>query len=419
MRADWALRKGLFPPRLGSIYTNTSFSGRKQTMVCYLTISDFCRQPQTTIEPGRSMPRSPARGGRHTRSPRAGRGGSVRPASTASTLPPAATIVSSVPRPMVGTSNRMSCCGLATLTTVKPPARQSAPARRMHSSVPSTASTASTAWSLTATLWPMSSRPISLAIRQPKSMSFHCQADGPRRGELSLVHEQLRCVIGGRARSGSPRRQTPSTIVPSSVSSRQSLRRVRKCGRNMRMVRQVGQMSQPPPALEQPHLVDLADHRGFGHAVPAEVADGAAELGQPDPAEIVADLGQRRDRRVRSRPGSRLRSLGGAAPRRRPADKRPQPASMPTRAGARRMVRCGASMRIAIAGMPRAARCLVGDAIRGRTFAPASAIATPARRDSAGRCSAARASLARTTRSAAVDRRAAASSAVAAFRAAC
>ena len=50
---------------------------------------------------------------------------------------------SSVPRPIVGTSNRMSCCGLATLTTVKPPAGQSAPARRMHSSVPSIASTAS------------------------------------------------------------------------------------------------------------------------------------------------------------------------------------------------------------------------------------------------------------------------------------
>ena len=34
-----------------------------------------------------------------------------------------------VPRPIVGTSKRMSCFGLATLTSVKPPAEQSCPAR--------------------------------------------------------------------------------------------------------------------------------------------------------------------------------------------------------------------------------------------------------------------------------------------------
>jgi hypothetical protein len=58
---------------------------------------------------------------------------------------PAAAIDSSVPVPTVGTSNRMSCWGLATFTTVKPPCRHRSPARRMQASVPSIASTASTA----------------------------------------------------------------------------------------------------------------------------------------------------------------------------------------------------------------------------------------------------------------------------------
>ena len=47
---------------------------------------------------------------------------------------PASIIVSKVPTPIVGTSKRMSCFGLATFTTVKPGAH-SLPARRMHSSV--------------------------------------------------------------------------------------------------------------------------------------------------------------------------------------------------------------------------------------------------------------------------------------------
>jgi hypothetical protein len=80
----------------------------------------------------------------------------VRPASIASTAAPAATSESSVPTPIVGMSNRTSCCGLATLTTTIPPDGQSVPARRMHSSVPSIASSANGARFLTTTVCPMS-----------------------------------------------------------------------------------------------------------------------------------------------------------------------------------------------------------------------------------------------------------------------
>ena len=56
---------------------------------------------------------------------------------------------------------------------------------------------------------------------------------------------------------------------------------------------QVGQVPQPGPALEQPHLENLARHHHFRHAVTMKVADGRAELGQPEPVEVVAHLGQR------------------------------------------------------------------------------------------------------------------------------
>ena len=45
----------------------------------------------------------------------------VLPASMARTRPPARCMFSMVETPTVGTSKRISCCGLATLTTVKPP----------------------------------------------------------------------------------------------------------------------------------------------------------------------------------------------------------------------------------------------------------------------------------------------------------
>ena len=44
--------------------------------------------------------------------------------------------------------------------------------------------------------------------------------------------------------------------------------------------------SQAQRSIEQ-HLVDLAGHRGLRHAVAAEEANHAADLGQADPLEIV------------------------------------------------------------------------------------------------------------------------------------
>ncbi len=189
----------------------------------------------------------------------------------------------------------------------------------MHSSVPSTASTASTAWSLTATLCPMSSRPISLAIFQPKSMSFCCQAVGPRPVSLALRRRAAR----GRNRSPAAKRMpsaaNSSTIVPQQRVVAAVLPSREKMGQEHADGAQVGQVSQPPPPLEQPHLENLAHHRDFGHAVAAEVADGAAELW---PARSSGNRRRSRPapgRRARWCPGSRPRSLGGAGPRPRPA----------------------------------------------------------------------------------------------------
>ena len=57
---------------------------------------------------------------------------------------------------------------------------------------------------------------------------------------------------------------------------------------------QVGQVLEPGPALKEQDLVDLAGHRDVAHAVAAKVADRPSEPRQPDPVEVVADLGQRR-----------------------------------------------------------------------------------------------------------------------------
>src|SRR5215831_3718286 len=69
---------------------------------------------------------------------------SVLPASTESTAAPATRIACTVANPTTGTSKRMSCFGFATLTMQTPgPAR--CPALAITSSVPSIASTATTA----------------------------------------------------------------------------------------------------------------------------------------------------------------------------------------------------------------------------------------------------------------------------------
>ena len=60
------------------------------------------------------------------------------------------------------------------------------------------ASTASAAFSLTATDWPTSSRPISLARSQPNSMSLRSPGVGAPAGENAVFHEQLRAEVEGR-----------------------------------------------------------------------------------------------------------------------------------------------------------------------------------------------------------------------------
>ena len=66
--------------------------------------------------------------------------------------------------PTTGTSNRMSCFGLATFT-IRTPGPARSPARPITSSVPSIASTATTALSFTAIVWPMSSAAMASAMR--------------------------------------------------------------------------------------------------------------------------------------------------------------------------------------------------------------------------------------------------------------
>src|SRR5690606_31383081 len=73
-------------------------------------------------------------------------------ASKARTAPFPRMTVSTVSGPITGTSKRGSCWGLATLTTTPPPLPSSRP-RAIVRSVPSTASTANTAPSLTTAVW--------------------------------------------------------------------------------------------------------------------------------------------------------------------------------------------------------------------------------------------------------------------------
>ena len=89
---------------------------------------------------------------------------SVLPASIDSAVAPAAFITRIVATPTTGTSKRMSCFGLATLT-IRVPAPAISPARRITTSVPSIASTATTALSLTTMVWPMSSAAMASAMR--------------------------------------------------------------------------------------------------------------------------------------------------------------------------------------------------------------------------------------------------------------
>ena len=106
----------------------------------------------------------------------------------------------------------------------------------MARSVPSMASTASTARSLTATLWPTSRRPISRARSQPKAMSASSPAVGGRRvrtpGRTSNSGQRVRADSNCR-----PSAANSSMTDSKSVSSRLSRRRPKY---HQRMVRRSG-----------------------------------------------------------------------------------------------------------------------------------------------------------------------------------
>ena len=156
----------------------------------------------------------------------------VRPASIASTRAPAARNDCSVPTPIVGMSNRRSCWGFATFTTTMPPVGQRRPARRMHSSVPSIASSAIGARFFTTTVCPMSSRPSSLASRQPKITSCS-SADESGRPAItpSAASNSGAKSVAGQIRT--PSASNAELIAPRSESSRLSRCRVTKCGQKV------------------------------------------------------------------------------------------------------------------------------------------------------------------------------------------
>src|SRR5579864_6862427 len=104
---------------------------------------------------------------------------SVAPASTAIPRNPASAAIATVRAPMVGRSMRLSCCGLASLTSTPPaPSRLKPPQRLRRASVPSIASIPSTRPCWTTTACPTSSAPIARARAMPRLMSASASASG-------------------------------------------------------------------------------------------------------------------------------------------------------------------------------------------------------------------------------------------------
>ena len=185
-------------------------------------------------------PRSPARCGRRTRSRPAWSRKMVRPASTASTLPPAA----------VQRFQRAQSDGGHVETHVL--------LRLGHFDHREAAGRTERAGAADALVGPFDGldrqhglvldghaladvEPAHLLGDLPAELDvFLLPGRRAAAGKLSFGHEQLRCISRWAGRSGFPPRRTPSTIAPSSESSRQSFRRVQKWGRNMRIVRRSG-----------------------------------------------------------------------------------------------------------------------------------------------------------------------------------
>src|SRR5712692_6688272 len=132
---------------------------------------------------------------------------SVLRASTDNTDAPAAAMASIVDTPTTGTSKRISWFGLATFTIRTPPPASS-PARATTASVPSMASTATTAPDLTAIVCPTSRPATASATRYPCSRSARSSSVGARRVSTP-----------SRARSGARKAVESSRLMPCSRST--------------------------------------------------------------------------------------------------------------------------------------------------------------------------------------------------------
>ena len=205
---------------------------------------------------------------------------SVCPASTASAPPPPLASVRSVARPMVGTSKRGSWPGFATFTTTTPRPRSARLApRSIARSVPSTASSASTALPCTTTLWPTSSAPIAFAIGQPNATSCSC----------SGVGRTLPSTPAGAHRSGASsswlrtRRPSSSITCTTAPSSESSLRS--RSAANAASARASGRTSSR--RSHRKRLRHLAGQRHVGGAGRAQHLEQAVELRHVRPREGV------------------------------------------------------------------------------------------------------------------------------------
>ena len=212
---------------------------------------------------------------------------SVLPASTDKQRAPAAFIASIVDTPTTGTSNRMSCSGLATLT-IRTPRPASCPARAITASVPSIASTATTAADFTAIVCPMSRPAMASATRYPNvkvgllligraPSRQHADAGQQRREKRRRV-EQLDAVVAQHVGHAGDERVGVPGLEPHQHAEE----------------RQVGH-----DVGEELRVLHLPRHHRLSDAGLLEHADALAELAERHPVQ-----------RRRRRPRGGVRELG-------------------------------------------------------------------------------------------------------------
>ena len=184
----------------------------------------------------------------------------------------------------------MSCCGLATLTTVNPPAGTNAGA----------ADALVGAFDGLDRQRRLVFHRHALANVQPAHLLGQLPAEAdvlplPGRwsaaGQLALAHQKFGGVVGRPAETHAlagellhDRSQERVVFVVFFV--REKVRKEHADGP------QVGRVPHDHPRLEEQHLVDLAGHDHVGHGMPLEVTDSGAETAQAAPLKILADLGQ-------------------------------------------------------------------------------------------------------------------------------